>query len=251
MRATPGLIPAAAPLSHGQAGGQAPALRRLAALTRLDEAALAALESATRRAHHVRARGELAIEKQPVREPLLLLEGWAARVRNLSDGRRQLISFVLPGELLGYRRFKGALASSTVTALTPVTICPLPPEDASPTLAHAVALSRELDEGHLMAQVTRLGRLNAYERIIDLLLELYERLTLSGLARDGSFAMPITQETLSDALGLTPVHVNRTLQQARQAGDLRWNGGTVTLRDPDALAAAIGRAPAMVAAPEG
>jgi CRP-like cAMP-binding protein len=94
--------------------------------------------------------------------------------------------------------------------------------------------------------VTRLGRLNAQERIGDLLLELNERLALAGLADPQGFAMPLTQEMLADALGLTPVHVNRMLQLARREGDIEWRPGRVTLTDVAALAQKVGRAPVRV-----
>jgi CRP-like cAMP-binding protein len=171
---------------------------------------------------------------------LLLLEGWTARVRQLPDGRRQLVSFGLPGDLLGYCQFDGARASSTMAAVTEVTICHLPDPALSPALTRAFAISRAVDEAYLIAQVTRLGRLNAHERLIDFLLELYERLEPCGLAEAGRFLIPLTQEAIADALGLTPVHLNRTLQEARRNGELTWTGREVTLHDPNAAAVAVG-----------
>ena len=78
-------------------------------------------------------------------------------------------------------------------------------------------------------QITRLGRRTAYERFGNLLLELYHRLHVVGLARDGRFALPLTQEMLADALGLSVVHVNRTVQQMRRDGLLELRAGTVVI----------------------
>ena len=73
------------------------------------------------------------------------------------------------------------------------------------------------------------------------MLELRDRLALAGLVRNGAFEMPLTQEMLADVLGLTPVHVNRMVQQARRQGWLEWRAKRVTIADPTGLAATIGR----------
>jgi CRP-like cAMP-binding protein len=223
-----------------------PAIRRLNNLTPLDVPAIDALRNALGRTHRLEARAELTREGKSTGEPLLIAEGWVARVRHLFDGRRQLVSFAMAGDLLGNCEFEGSLASSTIVALTPVHVCPLPDASLSPTLARAYAISKALDEAHLIAQVTRIGRLSAHERLVDLLLEFYERLQTNGQAGEGRFRMPLTQELLADALGLTSVHLNRTIQLARRAGELTWTGREVRLTDPKALALSIGRMPVRV-----
>ena len=223
------------------ASGLDPVTCRLRALTPLDEMAMAALQDALARTFNIKARQEIVHEGDEIIRPMLLVRGWGARTRCLEDGRRQIISFLLPGDLIGVFSQAGLLASSTMTAITDVRLCFAPNPSVSDTLAIAYAISRGLDEAHLLGQITRLGRLNAHERIQDLLLELLERLEQAGLARGGRFAIPLTQEMLADALGLTPVHVNRMLQQARQAGELSWQGGEVALHDPKAIQRKVGR----------
>jgi CRP-like cAMP-binding protein len=83
--------------------------------------------------------------------------------------------------------------------------------------------------------------MSAYERIQDWLSEIHERLLLAGRAGPESFPMPLTQEMLADALGLTSVHVNRTLQAMRRDGVLEWRGGTVRLLQGAATTTARGR----------
>jgi CRP-like cAMP-binding protein len=90
--------------------------------------------------------------------------------------------------------------------------------------------------------------MTAQERICDLLLELIERMDLAGLVEGGSMAAPLTQETLADATGLTPVHVNRTLQLLRREGEIVWKGNTLLIADPVRLARSIGRTPLRVSA---
>ncbi|WP_294235900.1 Crp/Fnr family transcriptional regulator [uncultured Sphingomonas sp.] len=221
--------------------GIAPAILRLSALASLDNADLALLRNAMDAPRIYPVRHTFLTLGRPIAEPLLLLQGWAARVRILPDGRRQFMSFYLPGDVIGVSHQAMPLASATVMALTECTVCPAPPAPAGSGLAQAYAVAEALDEAYLLGHVVQLGRLNAQERISDFLLEIYERLSLAGLTVGGSFEMPLTQEMLADALGLTPVHVNRMIQQARRDGELMWKSGRVLLRDPERTARSIGR----------
>jgi CRP-like cAMP-binding protein len=84
-------------------------------------------------------------------------------------------------------------------------------------------------------RLTNAGRRSAYERVSHLMLELFVRLSAAGLARDMSFRMPLTQELIGDALGLTTIHVNRTLRSLRRDGLISIQGKRVTLLDPERL----------------
>ncbi len=223
-----------------------PAIRRLDALFPLEpETATALLRAAAESRPLARGR-ELIGEGRSIDGSVLILEGWAARMRELADGRRQIVNFVLPGDFVGVCHHLQPLASSTIVAITPLRVCDVPDRDDHPDLAHAAAISGALDEAHLIGQITRLGRLSAHERIIDLLLEFHERLDLAGLVEDGAYRLPITQEMLADALGLTPVHINRTLQRARKSHELDWREKSVVLHDPAALRRKVGRNPVRV-----
>lgn len=224
-------------------------LRRFAALTHLDRAAEEALALSLKKPRSIPARHELLVEGQEICETLILVDGWAARTRVLEDGRRQIMNFTLPGDMIGLCEQIDPIASSTTIALTHITVCPAPDRRISPALDRAYATSRALEEAHLLGQITRLGRLSAHERIEDLFLELLERLELAGLAVNGGFALPLTQEQLADAVGLTSVHVNRMLQQARQAGALTLRSGILTLKDPRAVRRKVGRRKIRVSAP--
>ena len=159
-----------------------PALRRLASLATLDNAATDALLFQIARASPLRGRRDIMAEGARISGPRLIVSGWVARARVFPDGRRQLLSFLLPGELIGLCGHPSPLAVSTLTAMTDVTLCPAPPADENPSLARAYAVSQAIDEAHLLDHITRLGRLNAQERIYSLLLELNQRLSLGGLA---------------------------------------------------------------------
>lgn len=222
-----------------------PALRRLASLGPLDTWSFDAIEAALAKRQRLRRRRDIVGEGKPIAGARLIVSGWAARVRILADGRRQFLSFLLPGDLIGLCRQPEPLAVSTVTTLTEVEICPAPESAALETI---YSTSAAIEEAYLLEHITRLGRMSALERIYSLLLEFHERLLRNGLATETGFDLPLTQEMLGDALGLTAVHVNRMLQDARRADILELNGGRVRLFNPEALAELIGREPVRVTA---
>ncbi len=169
--------------------------------------------------------------------PQMLIAAWASYQRLLSDGRRQIIDFILPGEGVGSLTHDPQSSSLAIALTSVVTV------DASglvravadrpnlvPGLAHAMRLMSRADSARLHDQVVRLGRQTAYERLLHLLLDLHHRLDAVGLVVDNSFALPVTQEMLADTLGLSAVHMNRTLQQARKDGLFEMAAGSVTLR---------------------
>jgi CRP-like cAMP-binding protein len=106
-----------------------------------------------------------------------------------------------------------------------------------------------LSENTILSRRTLcLGRLSARERLAHLLCELAVR--LGHVASEGpvTFAMPLTQEHIADVLGLTPVHINRMVQEARRQEWIEWRARRVTIADPAALASRVGRTPVRVQA---
>jgi CRP-like cAMP-binding protein len=174
----------------------------------------------------------------------LLLAGWACRMRTFPDGRRQIFEFVLPGEMYGLCLRPQATALSTMVMLTPGTICDASPlRDALcekrhvyPNIATALHCTAALDEANLLNQLLRIGRQSAYERVAHLILELRERLAMIGFTGTDTIPVPLTQEMLADALGLSIVHLNRTLQQLRREGLIQFKSGVMRLLQPDRLA---------------
>jgi CRP-like cAMP-binding protein len=218
-----------------------PARHRLDALCKLDAMATQAIDQAVSRAFELPAGREVLVEGEPIAHAMLLLCGWAARMKYFHDGRRQIVNFILPGDLLGHCQQDQPIAPSTVVALTKVRVCRAPDPSVSPTLASAYAMSRALDEAYLIAQAARLGQLSAYERLVDLFLELMERLELSGEAQNGRCSLPLTQVMIADALGMSSVHVSRTLGQVRQNKLLSFGAGELVLHDRLAMASALAR----------
>lgn len=176
------------------------------------------------------ANVELLTEGQEHDHAYVLLSGWACRYKMLMDGRRQITGFVLPGDFAGLRSSIAQQAGDTILTLTTCRY-------AAPSVADAVDLCRtqpelavtlfwEMARGQSMLaeHVVSLGRRNAREKLVHLFLELRHRLDAVGLVNDGVMRMPLTQEILADTLGLSVVHVNRTLQRLKRDGLLHQEG---------------------------
>jgi CRP-like cAMP-binding protein len=211
---------------------------RMSAVAPLSSVELQFLFDMSRQTRKHAPREELSTEGR-VSQPRILLSGWACRQRLLGDGRRQIISFLLPGDPCSPLERPQVPQHSAVVALSSVAVVDARALDVAihagstpyPGLALAARLLAIQDGLLLQDQVVRLGRQTAYERMVHLLLELRGRLAVVRLLDDNVFPMPLTQEILADALGLSIVHVNRTLQQIRRDGMLEFRGGHVTILD--------------------
>ena len=192
---------------------------------------MAALSIAERDRRRFPARREMVSEGDAIRKPRAILSGWAYQQRILTDGRRHILNFLMPGDLIGFCDHRTPAGSSSIVAVTEVVTCAVPDAVAGSDLAEAYALSVALDRHYLVQHAIRLGRLTAQERLIDWMLETQGRLMLAGLVSGDDFTTPLTQELLADALGLTNVHVNRTLQVLRRQGLLSLHGGAISLTD--------------------
>lgn len=188
----------------------------------------------------IAAKTILQVEGAPVYRPRYVLSGWACRFRHLSDGRRQIFDVVLPGEGVGVCLRSHPLASTSAMALTPMQLVDAGPVlnggDPDGHLSGALQAQMDADERRTLNQIMRLGRLTALERLANLLLELHGRLEVVGHADGASFPFPLTQETLADIIGLSVVHVNRTLQELRRQGLAVVERGWARLGDRAALA---------------
>ncbi|HEY5047119.1 MAG TPA: Crp/Fnr family transcriptional regulator [Rhizomicrobium sp.] len=220
-------------------------VHRLARFANIAPHELALLASLTLKTEEFLAGTELMAEGQSLDTPRLLTSGWACRFRMLPDGRRQIFEFILPGDLFGMCLRPQAIALTTAIALTPVAVADASPladaiinrPDEYPGLTAACHSTASLEEAYLLNQLMRVGRQTAYERTAHLILELHERLGIVGLADETTIPVPLTQEIIADALGLSVVHLNRTLQQLRRNQLIEFKSGLVRLLQPEQLAA--------------
>jgi CRP-like cAMP-binding protein len=218
--------------------------RRLGALVKLSQAELDLLQRIGAGPASVwAARSLLETPADGHVGPRYLISGWAARVRELQDGRRQLVQVILPGDTLTPHlqvRQQQVVQCLTMVQLVDGATIRVAGRDSArfPGIAAAIELAAAYDRALLMEQVTRLGRHTAYERMANLFLELHHRCQVVGLVHADSFIFPLTQESLGDLLGLSVVHVNRTLQLMRREGVIELKHGRLTLLDMEALKSA-------------
>lgn len=170
-----------------------------------------------------------------------LYSGWAFRFRTLPDGRRQILNFMLPGDLLGLQAAMFEAAQYGIEALTEVELCLLPRRrvwslfEQMPELAFDVAWLGAHEESHVDENLTSAGRRTAEERTAALIIMLYKRAATLGLVANDTFVFPPTQQHIADALGLSLVHTNKTLARLRRLGMFTRTKDMLKLPNPQGL----------------
>jgi len=175
-----------------------------------------------------------------------VLSGWAFRYKMLDDGRRQILNFALPADLVGLQGTLMNEMEHSVEALTPLVLCVFPRAklwdlySRFPSLAFDItwlaAREEQLTDEHMVS----LGRRTALERTAFLLLHLFVRAEEAGMTRHNSIQFPFTQQHLADALGMSLVHTNKTLKRLVASKAVRWQDRVFTIDDRKALAAIAG-----------
>ena len=171
-----------------------------------------------------------------------LLKGWAFRYKTLSDGRRQILSFLLAGDFIGVQQKMGDAAAHGVETLTDTVFCVFQ-RDAlwelhrqSPTMGFNVTWLTAQEESLVDGNLLSVGRRNAEERIASLLILLFKRAAaLQGDKGADGVPFPLTQQHVADGLGLSLVHTNKTLRRLEKRGLHRIREGRLHLLDTRAL----------------
>jgi CRP/FNR family transcriptional regulator len=173
----------------------------------------------------------------------VVLDGWLILHRILEDGRRQILDFALPGAVIGYRTGSDAAFEFSAEAVTPSSVAVIPLARIASLLregsAASLTLLSALNEALLGAfdSLTDIGRRTAREAVAHFLLRMSRRIRRAGHAgRGDALPFPLTQEHIGDALGLTAVHVCRTLRTLRADGLVTLGCGRLRIEDADALA---------------
>jgi CRP-like cAMP-binding protein len=195
-----------------------------------------------KREHLLVSAGEqIIVAGDEAPELYTLYSGWAFRFKMLPDGRRQILNFLLPGDLLGLQAAMFDAALHGIEALTEVQLCVLPRRDIwalfgnMPALAFDVTWLGSRQESIVDENLTSAGRRTAAERVAALIVALYKRAKALGLVAGETFAFPLTQQHIADALGLSLVHTNKTLARLRRLGMYKRANGMLTLTNPRAL----------------
>lgn len=221
-------------------------LRKLDVFTSVSEAQLQYLEAFRSGALQVQAGGTIIYERSPNGKLFTVYAGWAFRYKTLSDGRRQILNFLLPGDFIGLQQEFSDGAMHGIEALTDVSLCVFPRNGLMelfreyPSLGYDVTWLSAREESMVDDALLSAGRRNAAERVAVLLMHLYKRVERLGFARkdeDGgsSVEFPINQQHIADALGLSLVHTNKTLRRLQQLGLHRISDGRLRLLNTKAL----------------
>lgn len=189
------------------------------------------------------AAGEALLD--PDEQPMtvrVLLDGWAARQKTLKDGRRQIVGLIFPDDVGSYWTPLGPPWSPEIRALTACRVLCVEAESLAGLVCRFSFLAARLserasfDSSILHAWLSNIGLRKAPERIAHLFCELAWRMGASGLSGRGEApAIPLTQQDLADALGMTSVHVNRVLQRLKAEAMIDIRKGSVTVLDAGAL----------------
>jgi CRP/FNR family transcriptional regulator, anaerobic regulatory protein len=203
-----------------------------------------ALKKLEERQRHVRRGAVLQRENEAGNELFILRKGLMMSYVLLDDGRRQILRFLFPGDMLGISSAIYREAPETLTALSDCIVSPFDRGalsgimDQHPRLSALILVYCQIERVALTDRLAALGRTSAKARVAALLLELRNRLRATDKSIGKVFVLGLTQEEVGDATGLTAVHVNRMLRQLEEDGLIGREAGRVTLIDERALARA-------------
>jgi CRP/FNR family transcriptional regulator, anaerobic regulatory protein len=180
-------------------------------------------------------------DREPVDEIYLLLEGWATSSIRLPGGQRQIVKVHITGDMMGTPSMVLDTAADTLATVTECRIAKVSLARmrevliAYPRLGPLFFMSVQIERLALMDIVAAMGKSSARERMVRLLLDIHDRLSRIGAVDEGRFDMPLTQELLGDVLGLTAVHVNRTMRLLEREGLIARHGQRIVLGDVEML----------------
>jgi CRP-like cAMP-binding protein len=218
-----------------------PLIRKLANFTQLTDAECQALLDAIGPAQHFGPREDIVPQGSPADGVNLVLQGIACRYKLLPDGRRQILAYMVPGDTCDLCAFVLRRLDHGIASLAPVSVAVIPQEQLAeltrihPNIKRGLWWAALVEEATTREWLVNVGQRTAYERLAHLLCEMFVRLRAIALADGDRCELPLTQAELADTLGLSTVHVNRTLQDLRRAGFITLRGKNLVVHDFPAL----------------
>jgi len=212
----------------------------------LEKSDVAALEAATADVRIVGPKSDLIREGDRPGPVFVVLEGWVSRYKILPNGLRQVVAFLMPGDCCDLHVGLLAEMDHSIQTIVPARIVTIGRDqmdglmDAHPRVARAMYIAQLVDEGIMRAWITSMGRRTSIERAAHLMCELYLRAANIGLTTGSELVLPLSQLLLADALGMTPVHLNRVLKTLRLSGAMTIKREKLLITDPTQLARIAG-----------
>jgi CRP-like cAMP-binding protein len=221
--------------SESDLDGVSPFSRKLGRLANLSSEDAAALEGAIASTRTIEQGADLAGSSHPSKGMLVMLDGYGCRYILRDDGSRQITSYLIPGDhcdrnsALDTPRLMSTLSTCRIAFIPRSVLDALSRSSAS--IAEALSMAAVVEDATLREWLMSVGRRTAEERLAHLFCELLTRFNAVGLADDDSFRFPLTQFDLGDTMGLSYVHVNRTLQSLRQQQFITLRSKVLTVLD--------------------
>lgn len=213
-----------------------PFVRKLKNLVDLSADDIASLEAVTAHPRTYAAKQDMIREGDRPGPVFVMLEGWACRYKILPSGSRQITAFMVPGDACDLHVGMLSEMDHSLQAITNTKVALIAGDEMEammterPNIARAMYKAQLIDEGTLRSWIVSMGRRSSAERVAHLMCELYLRAPSTGSFNE--IALPISQVVLADALGMTPVHVNRVLRRLREAGAMSLQRGALIILDP-------------------
>jgi CRP-like cAMP-binding protein len=207
-----------------------PAIRKLENFSTLSDEEKRALDEAIGRTKEVGAGEDVVRDGACPSDCTLIVKGFACRYKVLEDGRRQIMSFHIPGDICDLQSLLLEKMDHGIGALVPCKVALIPHRtvlelaENYPGIGRALWRDTLIDAAVFREWMVGIGRRTAHERIAHLLCEVLVRFRSVGLAEDHQCDLPLTQAELADSLGLSAVHVNRVLQDLRGEGLIVFQG---------------------------
>ena len=219
---------------------------KLSSYADLSEADVTALEAATSAPRSYAAKQDLIREGDQPGPVFVVLDGWACRYKVLPSGTRQITAFLMPGDCCDLHIGMLAEMDHSIQAVTSAAVATIPRIEMAalmgrhPGIATAMYVAQLVDEGILRSWIVSMGRRSSLERVAHLMCELYLRAFTVGDAANQAITLPLSQIILADAIGMTPVHINRILKELRLLGAMDLRRGNLLILDPVKLVQVAG-----------
>ena len=219
-------------------------LRKLESIITLSDVERAALMRLPLDVVGIRADQDVVREGDRPRRCFALLEGYGCSFKMTGEGKRQILAFHIAGDMPDLSSLHLEVLDNSVGTITPCKVAFIEHEHlrklyrAHPRIADALWRETLTDASVFREWVTNVGRRQAYARLAHILCEFVVRMRAVGLTEDHTCALPMTQTEFADAMGMTTVHVNRSLQKLRGDGLITLKGASLTVLDWEGLTAA-------------